>query len=585
MAKKNIPSTWIMALLCLVSFFSFLSLQAQRNKPNILWITCEDISTFIGAYGDQLVKTPNIDQLAKEGVRYTHAYTTAGVCAPSRSAIITGMYQTSIGTQHMRTLGEDPRYQVLPPYSAVIPDYVKCFPEYLRKAGYYCTNNEKQDYQFVAPVTVWDENGPTASYRNRPAGKPFFSVFNFMITHESQLFSRKDSLLVDPNAVEVPPFYPDTKTVRQDMARLFTNIEMMDRQVGELIRMLKEDGLYDSTIIFFYSDHGGALPWIKREVLERGTHIPFIIRFPGGKNGGTTNEELISGVDFAPTVLSLAGVKIPAHMQGQAFLGTQKAKTPRKYVFAARDRSGTEYDRVRMVRDNRYRYLYNYMPEKPYYQNIAYRLSISMMQEILKLREEGKLDSVQMSWFKTKPVEELYDVQNDPNELHNLADDPKYKNKLVELRTAFQNWTKAVGDMGSIPEKEMVRQMWNGGDGPPTTAIPEVVKTTGGVKLSCITKGASIGYRVVKAGTADQQEQHKVITWDVDFLRKLDRNGTLLPATPVWQVYDGATIKLQEGDTLQVNTMRIGFKPIIIDYVDGKTRPAKLPMVRTAKSQ
>jgi hypothetical protein len=479
------------------------------------------------------------------------------------------MYQTSIGTQHMRTIG-DPKYQPVPSYSAVIPDYVKCFPEYLRKAGYYCTNNEKQDYQFVAPVTVWDENGPTASYRNRPADKPFFSVFNFMITHESQLFSRKDSLLIDANAVAVPPYYPDTKTVRQDMARLFTNIKMMDQQVGELIRMLKEDGLYDNTIIFFYSDHGGALPWMKRELLERGTHIPFIIRFPGGKNGGTTNEDLISAVDFAPTVLSLVGIKIPTHMQGQAFLGTQKAKTPRKYVFAARDRMDTEYDRVRMVRDSRYRYLYNYMPEQPYYQNIEFRLSIPMMQEILKMKEEGKLASTQLSWFKTKPLEELYDVQNDPNELHNLAADPKYKSKLIELRTAFQNWTKKVGDKGSIPEKEMVKQMWNGGDEPPVTAAPQVIPTVGGVKLSCSTKGASIGYRVVKAGTADQPKQHKVITWDMDMFRKLDRNGTLLPAAPVWQVYDGEILKLQKGDTLQVNAMRIGYKPALIDYVDGK---------------
>jgi arylsulfatase A-like enzyme len=356
MTCQIIPALWRKLLLCCVVLISFLFLQAQqKSRPNILWITCEDISPFISAYGDKVVKTPNIDQLAKEGVRYTHVYTTAGVCAPSRSAIITGMYQTSIGTQHMRTLTppQMAKYMPVPAYSAVIPDYVKCFPEYLRKAGYYCTNNEKQDYQFIAPVTVWDENGPTASYRNRPADKPFFSVFNFMITHESQLFSRKDSLLVDPNAVAVPPYYPDTKTVRQDMAHLFTHIEMMDQQVGELISMLKEDGLYDNTIIFFYSDHGGALPWMKREVLERGTHIPFIIRFPGAKTRGTTNEELISGVDFAPTVLSLAGVKIPSHMQGQAFLGAQKAKTPHKYVFAARDRMDTEYDRVRMVRDNR----------------------------------------------------------------------------------------------------------------------------------------------------------------------------------------------------------------------------------------
>ena len=170
----------ILLLSCIFCSLHIIAQNKKSARPNILWITCEDISPFISCYGDKIVKTPNIDQLAKEGIRYTHVYTTAGVCAPSRSAIITGMYQTSIGTQHMRT-GGDPKYQPVPSYSAVIPEYVKCFPEYLRMNGYYCTNNEKQDYQFTAPVTVWDENGPAASYRNRPAGKPFFAVFNFMI--------------------------------------------------------------------------------------------------------------------------------------------------------------------------------------------------------------------------------------------------------------------------------------------------------------------------------------------------------------------------------------------------------------------
>ncbi|MBD0287435.1 MAG: sulfatase [Flavisolibacter sp.] len=574
---RKIPFDWIKTLLCSFLLIGFLSSQAQQKRPNILWITCEDISPYIGAYGDKVVKTPNIDQLAKEGVRYTNVYTTAGVCAPSRAAIVTGMYQTSIGAQHMRTLsagGASARKDsMIPPYSVVIPDYVRCFPEYLRKAGYYCTNNEKQDYQFEAPVTVWDENSPAASYRNRPADKPFFAVFNFAITHESQLFGRTDSLLVNGNDVTVPPYYPDTKTVRHDIARLFTNIERMDQQVGELISMLKEDGLYDSTIIFFYSDHGGALPWMKREVLERGTHIPFIIRFPGAENAGTVNDDLISGVDFAPTVLSLTGVPIPKYMQGQAFLGAQKAKTQRKYVFAGRDRMDTEYDRVRMVRDKRFRYLYNYMPEKPYYQNLTYRLSIPMMKEMLKLRDEGTLDSLPMAWFKKKPLEELYDVQNDPYELHNLAKDLKYKIKLEELRTAFQNWTKTVGDMGSIPEKEMIKQMWNGKNEPPVTATPEVIKTTGGVKISCSTKGASIGYRIEKESSRKQADLHKVQSWDFGMLNDRLKNGQPLPAAPVWQVYNGETIKLAPSDTLYVNAMRIGYKPSVVKYMNGQTIP------------
>src|SRR5882724_8216098 len=413
-------------------FSFFLSTQAQQKKPNIIWIVCEDISPFISAYGNKEIKTPNIDQLAKEGVRYNYVYTTAGVCAPSRSSIITGMYQTSIGTMHMRTIG-DPKYQPVPSYSAVIPDYVKCFSQILRKAGYYCTNNEKQDYQFIPPVTVWDENGPAASFRNRPKEKPFFSVFNLAITHESMLWIRKDSFLVDPDKLSVPPIYPNTITAKQGIARLFTNIEIMDKQVGEIIQMLKDDGLYNNTIIFFYSDHGGALPWMKREILERGTHIPFVVRFPGGKNAGTVNNDLVSSVDFAPTILSLAGINVPSYMQGQAFLGTEKSKRPRKYVFAGRDRMDTEYDRVRMVRDTRYRYIYNYMPEKKYYQDIEFRLSIHLIKEIIQWRDEKKLDAVQASWFKTKPVEELYDVETDPYELNNLVHDPLYADKLKEM--------------------------------------------------------------------------------------------------------------------------------------------------------
>jgi N-sulfoglucosamine sulfohydrolase len=553
-------------------FSLFTQIHPQHKtvvKPNIIWIVCEDISPFIGAYGYNGVKTPNIDRLAAEGVRYTHVYTTAGVSAPSRSTIITGMYQTSIGTQHMRTIG-DPKYQPVPPYSAVVPDYVKCFPEYLRKAGYYCTNNEKQDYQFIPPVTVWDENGPSASFINRPDNKPFFAVYNFFITHESQIFSRHDSLTVDPDKVTVPLIYPDTKVVRHDMARMLTNIERMDAEVGQLLEMLKKEGLYDNTIIFFYSDHGGVLPWMKREVLERGVHIPFIIRFPGGLNAGTVNGELISSVDLAPTVLSLAGIPIPSYMQGQAFLGSQKAKTPRKYVFAARDRMDTEYDRIRMVRSKNFRYLYNYFPGKPYYQNIEYRLSIPMMKDILKLRDEGKLDSVQMSWFSNKPVEELYDTRVDPYEIHNLVSDPKYAGTLNELRSAFKDWNRSVGDMGSMPEAEMIKNMWKGKDSPPQTEPPEIINDKEGIKLSCKTQGASIGYRIVKKGTPPEKEQRTVQTWDMEFAYGIIKNGIKRNAAPVWNVYNGEIINLEQGDTLKVNAMRIGYKPSVLDYINGQ---------------
>lgn len=562
-----------------------LHAQSQQDKPNILWITVEDITTFIGAYGDRQVKTPNIDQLAKEGVLYTHAYQVSGVCAPARAALITGMYPTSVGAHHMRTgTGE-----IAPPgggakakpdgipssYSVVLPPQVKAFPEFLRKAGYYTSNNQKQDYQFDAPVTVWDESGPAASYRNRVKGKPFFSVFNFFLTHESMVALRKDPLLEDPAKVSVPPIFPDTAAVRGDIARMYTNIELMDRQVGELIQMLKDDGLYDNTIIFFFADNGGNLPWMKREILERGTHVPFIVRFPGGKRADTSSDELVSGVDLAPTVLSLAGVSIPDYMQGQAFLGDQQAKSSRQYVFAARDRMDTEYDRVRMVRDKRYRYLYNYMPEKPYYQSLKFRMMIPMMQDILKLEAEGKLPPATAAWFKPKPVEELYDAEQDPWEQHNLVDDPGYKSKLEEFRHAFQAWTNKYSDMGGVPERDMLVQMWQGRNEPPATAIPEVRKVAGGVRIDCATAGASIGYWIERPAKALRDATHIVQSWDYErlaselFGKGFAKVGDKRPVPPNWTVYGGEVIPLERDEVLHVNAMRIGYRAALIDYADG----------------
>jgi N-sulfoglucosamine sulfohydrolase len=563
---RTVAIALLLITLSVVSAFNFQKTkQKPEPKPNILWITCEDMSPYIGAYGDKIVKTPNIDQLAKEGVRYQRAYTTAGVCAPSRSSIITGMYPVSIGTQHMRTQPMVPKFagSGVPNYAAVIPEYVKAFPEYLRMNGYYTTNNEKTDYQFDAPVTVWDDNGPSASYANRPAEQPFFSIFNLFITHESQLFSRKDSLLVSPDDVEVPPIYKDTKIVRKDIARLLTNIQRMDQQVGEIIAQLKADGLYDNTYIFFYSDHGGSLPWTKREVLERGTHIPLIIKYPQGKNAGTTNTELISAVDFAPSILSLAGIKIPEYLQGQAFLESQKAKTPRKYVFAARDRMDELYDRVRSVRDQQFRYVLNYMPEQPSYQDVNYRKSIPMMQEMLELHEQGKLDPDQEVWFKTpKAMEELYDVTKDPYELRNLAANPAYATKLKELKRALTDWKNKVGDLSSIPEKDMVYGWWNGKDKAPETEKPIISPSASGLKITCTTKGASIGYRIIKSGEAENSELTSAVhTYDSGTVSGKLKEGEIKPVKSVWEVYTGKHIVLKKGEKILVQAMRIGYQP------------------------
>ena len=556
-------------------------------KTNIILIYAEDITTLIGAYGDKSVKTPNIDQLMREGIRYTHAFQAAGVDSPSRAAMITGMYPTSIGAQHMRTMETEikgaaataakPMPDGLPHYSVVPPPAVKPFPEYLRRAGYYATNNHKTDYQFEAPVTTWDENGPAASYLYRPIGAPFFAVFTLFATHESMLAFAKDPLAVDPARLVVPPILPDIPAIRTDLARQYTNIAIMDRHLGELIETLKRDAVYDSSVIFFMADNGGTVPWFTREVLDRGTRVPLIVRLPRGERGGTTSAEIVSGVDLAPTVLSLAGVPIPAHMQGQAFLGDQRAETPRKYAFSARDRMDAEHDRTRTVRDARYRYVYNYHPEQPWYRPIASRRMLPGMQDILRMRDAGTLPPVTAVWFKTKSQEELYDEDVDPYEMRNLASDARHAAKLAELRSALSEWTKTDGDMGAMPEKNMLRQMWNGGNKPPLTAVPEVRAEADGVRIDCATPGASIGYWIDRAGTPSAPELHAVRSWDYQNLYRelgigdFPKNGEWVAAPRRWIVYDDGVIPLAKGDTLHVNAMRIGYLASEIAYQDGRT--------------
>ena len=530
----------IVFFICTFCCISFLNAQKSPSgkKPNIVWIVCEDMSPHLGSYGEKIAKTPFLDQLAKESVRYTQAYSTAGVCAPSRSALITGHYQTAIGGHNMRTLGfsasaTDNYPKGLKPYSAVIPSDVRCFPEYLRAAGYYCTNNAKQDYQFEAPVTVWDENSKKAHWRKRTnLNQPFFSVFNIETTHESQVWLRANKpLLVDPKDVDVPSYYPDDNVSRLAIARFLSNVMVMDQQVGEILSQLKADGLYDETIVFFYSDHGDGMPFVKRELYQRGLKVPLLIKAPFIAKGSTDNQ-LVSFVDFAPTILSLAEIKIPKNMHGRAFLGNATSKIRRKYIYAARDRMDSEYDRVRAVSDGRFKYLRNYMPEKSYYQNIKYRLQNPLMPHILALKLAGKLDENQMKWFRTnKPSEELFDTQTDPNEFVNLAQNPTYHIKLKELRKAHLAWINQYGDLGAISELELVKKWWNGRDQAPLTEKPELVRVGNKIQINAKTVGSSIGYR--------------------------------FNSKDIWRVYS-QPFEIKSGDSLLINAHRIGFKPIEI---------------------
>ncbi|GIX06368.1 MAG: hypothetical protein KatS3mg115_0771 [Candidatus Poribacteria bacterium] len=489
------------------------------SRPNILWISLEDVSPRFGCTGDPVARTPNIDRLAAEGVRFPNAFCVAPVCAPSRHAIIVGLYPTYSGAHHMRTTHRNPHTPELPtPYEVVLPPEAKILPEYLRAAGYYCTNNVKTDYQFSPPVTGWDENSREAHWRNRPdPSQPFFAVFNETFTHESGMWPREDRPLeTDPTTVSVPPYLPDTPRVRETIARHYDNLARADRFVGELLEQLEEDGLAENTIVFLWSDHGEGLPRAKRWLYDTGIRIPLIVRWPEAhRNGalapGSTDDRLVSLIDLPPTVLSLCGLDIPAHMQGQPFLGPQAQ--PRQYVYATRDRYDETYDMVRAVRDRRFKYIRNYRPELPRFLWIPYRNRHPAMQELWRLHAEGRLEGPALELFRyPRPVEELYDCENDPWELNNLANNPAYREVLERMRSALEAWRQRFDRWGEVPEAQMVSLFWNGSSQQPTTApvvfvpiAPEQPGTDaapeGGrytdptlLQLHCATQGASIAW-------------------------------------------------------------------------------------------
>lgn len=492
-------------------------------SPNILWLSFEDTNPYYGCYGDPVARTPNLDRLAAEGCRWPNAFSTAGVCAPSRAGIITGMYAISIGAHHMRTTHTEEGMPELPtPYSAVVPPHVKCFSEYLRAAGYFCTNNQKTDYQFETPLTAWDELGEHAHWRNRSnPDQPFFSVFNLESTHESGMWTDKHpEPYFDPATIPLPPYFPDTPKVRESMARMYGNIAHNDAILGHMLEQLEADGLRDNTIVFHWSDHG-PLPRGKRWPYDSGIHVPMIIRWPGHLPPGEVREQLVSSLDLGPTVLSLAGLEIPCHMQGQAFLGPRQAP-PRQYVFASRDRHDCTYDRVRAARDRRFKYIRNDYPDAPRAAWNHYLHHHPVLQELWRLHLAGELTPQQEELFfaSSRAPEELYDTETDPWEIHNLANDPVYDADRQRLRRALEDWLDKVGDLGAIPEAEMVARWYPGGVQPHTVApvavccdtehpgldpIGERAETTApaALILQSATQGASIAYRF-----ADDRADH-----------------------------------------------------------------------------
>lgn len=521
-------------------------------RPNIVWISNEDMSPHLGVYGDPLARTPVLDRFARESVRFTRAFTTAPVCAPSRAAIITGMYQNAIGAQHMRTT-EDRVPELPGPYLAVPPFYVKAFPEYLRAAGYYTSNRAKTDYQFGVPFTIWDDLGPAAHWRNRTdKSQPFFSVFNLEVTHESQIFptspARKGKPLVtDPARISVPPYYPDTPLVREELARMYDNIADMDRQVGEILQQLQADGLAQNTIVFYWADHGDGVPRSKRSLYDSGLRVPLMIRWPATTPGiaNTVNDRLVSMIDLAPTVLALAGVEIPAHFQGRVIVGPKTAAPP-EFVFGARDRMDQEYDMMRSARDSQFLYIRNFAPEQPYAGHIIYRNQSNIMQEWLRLQAERALTGPAALWMRTtRPPEELYDTVTDPHQIDNLAADPAHEQTLARMRRAQSDWMTRINDQGLINEAEMIQRMWPNGV-QPETAQPYILPRReldaplrrasipiSGAAMEVViyvpTQGASIGY------TTDEGPAAK------------------------WRLYTGP-IRVEAPMTLRAKAIRYGYK-------------------------
>jgi len=490
-------------------------------RPNILWISCEDTSPDLGCYGDAYALTPQLDRLAAQGARFDRAFVVTPVCAPCRSSIITAMYPSTIGSHHMRS-------------SAVpLPD-VKCFTEYLRAAGYYCTNDAKTDYNFPAPLTAWDACRKGADWRGREPGEPFFSVINLEETHESRCWPIDGKLEHDPARAVLPPYYPDTPIVRRNWARYYDQVTRMDARVGRILGRLEDDGLADSTIVFFWGDHGRGLTRAKRWVYDSGLRVPLLVRWPGRIAPGTVRDDLVSLLDLGPTVLSLAGLEVPAHMQGRAFLGPA-AGAPRDYVFATRDRMDEVYDMMRAVRDKRYKYIRNFQPEKPYAQPIAYMDKMPMLQEMRRLHAEGRLQGPPALWFRaTKPPEELYDALADPHEIRNLADSPDHQDVLKRMRGVLDAWMKETRDLGLVPEPELKERMRPGGVWA-VTADPVIEVKAGSsgaaltVALSCPTEGASIAW------TADAGK------------------------APRWRLYS-RPVELAAGAALRAKACRIGYK-------------------------
>lgn len=420
------------------------------NQPNFLWLTSEDHGPQMGCYGDRYATTPNIDALAAKGMLFKKCWSNGPVCAAARTTIISGMYPPSTGAEHMRSMVE-------------LPQGKQLYPQFLRAAGYYCTNNNKEDYNLTKPKDTWDESSKKAHWKNRGNGQPFFAIFNETCSHESQIRTRPHPQVHDPKGVRVPAYHPDTPEVRQDWAQYYDKVTEADASAGQRLKELEEAGLADETIVFYYADHGSGMPRSKRWPSNSGLHVPLVVYFPPKWRhlapkeyaAGVQSDRLVSFVDLAPTLLSIIGVKPPDWMQGHAFAGKFQTE-PQPYLYGFRGRMDERYDCVRSVTDGRFVYVRNFMPHLSQAQHVAYQMQTPTTKVWKKLFDAGKTTPEQsLFWKEPKAAEELYDLSADPDEVHNLADKPEHAQTLLKMRQAQEDWALKIRDIGILPEGEI----------------------------------------------------------------------------------------------------------------------------------
>ena len=449
---QSIILLMVVWVLLIVTVNSVL-VSADQIRPNILWLTAEDIGPELGCYGDAIADTPAIDQFAKAALRYNTAWSNYPVCAPARTTIITGTYACSGGAGNMRS-------------EVPLPESNVMFPTMLREAGYYCTNASKTDYNYTVPGgsnSVWDDSSKKAHYKNRADGQPFFAVFNYTKTHESKIRTRPHTVVTDLASLTLPPFWPDAPEIREDLGQYYDNIADMDRWFQTKLDELKRQGVAENTIVFFYGDHGSGMPRFKRYAGDTGLRVAMLVYIPKALRNetnanfreGGVSQRLVSFVDLAPTVLTLAGIERRKSMVGQPWFEKNLTASP-KFLYGFRERMDERIDLSHCVRDQRYQYTANYMPYLPAGQKLVFQRQTPTTVKWMELFESGATNPIQSRFWLPRRAEEFYDLSNDPWATENLIDDIDLQSRIEQFRDAHRAETLRIKDLSFVPEPIVV---------------------------------------------------------------------------------------------------------------------------------